>query len=663
MIASNRATDRGRQDDDRRQAVDPTRGRSFLASVRSFGDTGLMVFTTDLVAARQVAGLIAEERTSGAAPADLGDVVVGFGGVLVTFPLASALDSALDSALASVEAGGSPDPWPARRQWLAEILAIAETDHRRGAPDLYQRAGSPGSDAESPPTLRTHYLPVVFDGPDLDDSARRLDIDTADLVALITDRPLTVALVGFAPGFAYLDGIAPPLAALPRLQTPRPSVPAGSVAVGGGYAGIYPRSSPGGWRLLGTTPITLFDPTRPPYVALAVGDVVHFVAESSPGRPRTAPVFDQPSVASVGPGNAPRESDAVDTHDARDRTSPPVPTPPYFEVLEPGLYTTVQDGGRSAVAAMGIPTAGAADPDALLLANLLVGNAPQAAALECTAIGPRLLLRAPDETVVHVAVVGASADSVTLNVDGWTVPSGTVTPLRDGSTVAVSAIGPGLRAVLAVSGSLTVPAVVGSRSSDMLSGLGPGPLRPGQLLSIGKPGRPRGHLVQSPGADETGPIVLRMVPGPHGDNDNGDNGDDGDTGDNGTAGDQREALVGTQWTVDAQCDRIGVRLSAPVTDHRSTRPTIPSVPMGIGAIQVPPDGRPIVLLVDHGTLGGYPVIGCVIAADRSRLGQLTPGDAVRFEACTAAEATSLHRRHQQELVSRVTGWYPTQAAT
>jgi KipI family sensor histidine kinase inhibitor len=131
---------------------------------------------------------------------------------------------------------------------------------------------------------RTVEIPVVYggeSGPDLDSAAAELGITARQLAQRHAAGEYVVAMIGFAPGFPYLIGLDPALA-LPRLATPRTSVPAGSVAIGGAQTGLYPRESPGGWRLLGRTPMTLFDPTREPPALLAPGDRVRFVAVDAP---------------------------------------------------------------------------------------------------------------------------------------------------------------------------------------------------------------------------------------------------------------------------------------------------------------------------------------------------------------------------------------------
>jgi allophanate hydrolase subunit 2 len=176
--------------------------------------------------------------------------------------------------------------------------------------------------------------------------------------------------------------------------------------------------------------------------------------------------------------------------------------------------------------------------------------------------------------------------------------------VADGQIVRVGRIGGGLRAYLGVAGGLRTPLLFGSRSSDTLSGLGVGLLRVGDHLARGAPSRVRGAL-DLPHAPRGGPVVLRSVPGP-----------DGPTAD----------LTETTWKVADASDRVGVRLVPARGPGLRPMPPRASMPVVTGAVQVPPDGRPIALLPDHATLGGYPVVACVATVDLPLLGQLAPGD-------------------------------------
>ena len=496
--------------------------------------------------------------------------------------------------------------------------------------DLVGRSGVGNHPAGEPdPTVRHRSvdIPVSFDGPDLDAVAGIIGGTPAEVIDLLTGADLQVAFVGFAPGFPYLVGLPPELAAVPRLGTPRVSVPAGSVAVGGGFASVYPRATPGGWHLLGRTAVQLFDPEHPPYALLRTGDRVRF------------------RVAGPGAGQ-----DGLDESGSRS-PGPPGPRQPmtarsgrFVEVLDPGLLSLVEDGGRQQVAALGIPRAGPVDPDAMRLANRLVGNPDGAATIEATKVGPTLRFTGS----AHVAVVAPSPEGQEVHIDGHPAGPG-VLPVEDGQVVSVGRVLGGLRAYMAVSGGFEPPPVVGSRSTDLLSGLGPGPLVAGDRLDLGPPNRPRGQLL--PPLDDppgrTGAAVVRVIAGPH------------------RLPSATEPLAAGPWTVGPASNRIGVRLTSPPRPGPGpvAGGRIPSMGMITGAVQLPPDGEPIILLCDHATVGGYPVIACVIAADLPVVGQLAPGDTVEFVAVDRATARRETARRQRALAERITGWFPTEAGT
>jgi biotin-dependent carboxylase-like uncharacterized protein len=273
-----------------------------------------------------------------------------------------------------------------------------------------------------------------------------------------------------------------------------------------------------------------------------------------------------------------------------------------LEVLDPGPSTAVQDLGRPGLAALGVPRSGAFDRAAAGLANRLVGNPPRAAVLEVTLGG--LCLRLLQATTV--AVTGATCPGLEPNAP-VTLPAGAV--VRLGRPAA------GLRSYLAVRGGIDVPEVLGSRSTDLLSGLGPSPLGAGDTIPIGRPdpatapsGVPAGP--QRPPS----PVVLAAVLGPRTD---------------WFAPGAVEQLISAQWIVRPDSDRVGVRLHGPALTRRRVE-ELPSEPTIPGAVQVPPDGRPIVFGPDAPVTGGYPVIAVLTERALDLAAQLRPGDPVRL---------------------------------
>jgi biotin-dependent carboxylase-like uncharacterized protein len=258
-------------------------------------------------------------------------------------------------------------------------------------------------------------------------------------------------------------------------------------------------------------------------------------------------------------------------------------------VERPGLLTTVQDLGRPGLAHLGVPRAGAVDEPALRRANRLVGNLPGAAALEVTAVGPVLRFEVDATVAVH--------DRARF------VPAGAV--------LDVGPVPRGLRSYVAVRGGVDVPPVLGSRSTCTLSGLGPPPLAVGHRLRVGRDvlGEPRAVVPPALPAEP----VLRLLPGPRADAL--------------TSGGGR-ALVRTPWRVSAAGDRTAVRLEGPALE-RVPQGELPSEGLVAGAVQVPPDGRPVLFLAPPPT-GGYPVVAVVRDEDRWLAAQCPPGAVLRF---------------------------------
>ncbi len=553
-------------------------------------------------------------------------------------------------------------------------------------------------------------LAVVYDGPDLAEVAQLTGLSPGDVVARHAAGEYTVGWLGFSPGFGYLTGLDPVLASVPRLAEPRLRVPAGSVAIAGGLAAVYPSTSPGGWRLLGRTSAALWDPDRNPPALLAPGMRVRFrsvdalpdtaappaarstppAARSTPPGPRSAPPT---TAATAPPDHQGAPAPAAARADQQAVPSPPSVPPasgqpgdfhdrgswspnsgrylprswkngPAIEVIKPGPLATVQDLGRPGYGHLGVPPSGAADVASLRLANRLVGNADDAAGIEFT-LG-RAALRFP--AGARVAVTGAP---VPLTVEpaadeaARDMPHGSAFEVPTGSVLRVGAPTAGVRSYLAVRGGVGVPPVLGSRSADLRSGLGPAALRPGDALPLVAPGPGSPMAAPGPGspmaapgpgspmaapgpgspmaapgpgspmaapgpasltaAEATGvqptviPVagetaVLHVVPGPR---------------DDWFAPDALRELCAGTYVVTPASDRTGLRLDGPVLPFAG-RGELLSEGVVTGALQVPHGGRPILLLADHPVTGGYPVIATVVSADIGLAAQLRPGSKLRF---------------------------------
>ncbi|GAB2882283.1 5-oxoprolinase subunit C family protein [Streptomyces mayteni] len=280
-------------------------------------------------------------------------------------------------------------------------------------------------------------------------------------------------------------------------------------------------------------------------------------------------------------------------------------------VVATGPLATVQDQGRPGYAELGVPRSGAVDRPALALANRLVGNPADAAGVEATLGGLRLRARGPG--VLYVAVTGAPGP---VAVGGVPAPFGAPLPLRDGALLEVGAPASGLRSYVAVRGGVDVPPVLGSRATDLLSGLGPEPLRPGATLPVGAPAAPFFGVDQAPCSAPPEEFTLRVLPGPR---------------DDWFTGEAAERLQSARWTATSRSNRIGIRLAGPALD-RARAGELPAEGMVSGALQVPPNGQPVLFLADHPVTGGYPVIAVVHGADLPLAGQIPPGAGVRFLA-------------------------------
>ncbi|MDC0769739.1 biotin-dependent carboxyltransferase family protein [Streptomyces sp. HD] len=278
-------------------------------------------------------------------------------------------------------------------------------------------------------------------------------------------------------------------------------------------------------------------------------------------------------------------------------------------VVRAGALTTVQDLGRPGHAHLGVPRSGALDRPAATLVNRLVGNAPEAAVLETTLNGCAVRPR----STVTVAVGGAPCR---VTVDGRPVAWGAPVRMRAGAVLDVGAAVRGVRSYVAVSGGIAVEPVLGSRSTDLLSGLGPPPLTDGAVLPLGPPTPLHARVDVAPQPAPPAELVLRVTPGPR---------------DDWFTPEAVRVLTSRTYRVSPASNRIGLRTDGPALERALTR-ELPSEGVVLGAVQVPPDGRPVVFLADHPTTGGYPVIAVVRTADLPAAAQAVPGTPVRFVA-------------------------------
>ncbi|WP_040800165.1 biotin-dependent carboxyltransferase family protein [Nocardia higoensis] len=291
-----------------------------------------------------------------------------------------------------------------------------------------------------------------------------------------------------------------------------------------------------------------------------------------------------------------------------------------MRVLAVGPAATVQDLGRPGWFDSGVGVAGAADRASLRLANRLVGNPEDAAAIEVLLGG----LAVSAERPCVVAITGAPAPA---SVDGIPVGHASVLVLDEGQTLRLGLAASGLRTYLAIRGGVAVEPVLGSRSRDTLAGLGPEPLRPGDRIPVGPPPRTWPPVDFAPSGPFPEVMEVHAMPGPRAD----------------WFADPA-ALFAGEWSVAAETDRVGARL------HRRTGPPLRRAierelrteGMALGAVQVPPSGEPVVFLADHPITGGYPVIAVVRSVDVDLVAQARPGQRLRFR-CADLSARSARR--------------------
>ena len=278
-------------------------------------------------------------------------------------------------------------------------------------------------------------------------------------------------------------------------------------------------------------------------------------------------------------------------------------------VVRAGALTTVQDRGRPGYAHLGVPRSGALDAPAAALVNRLAGNAPDAAVLETTLNGCAVR---PRSTVV--AAVGGAPCPVT--VGGRPAAWGAPVVVPAGELLEVGTARSGVRSYVAVSGGIAVEPVLGSRATDLLSGLGPAPLADGTVLPLGRPSGPHARVDVVPQPSPPAELVLRVTLGPR---------------DGWFTPEAVRAFTSRAYRVSSASNRIGLRTEGPALERARTG-ELPSEGVVLGAVQVPPDGRPVVFLADHPTTGGYPVIAVVRAADLPATALAVPGTPVRFVA-------------------------------
>jgi KipI family sensor histidine kinase inhibitor len=499
---------------------------------------------------------------------------------------ASDLDEAMRLNLAWEGVPGVVERIPGARTVLVRFDPL-----RVSATDLASALAATEVGSGELPGAGEAVVPVHYDGEDLDEAASLLGVSTDELVHRHLAADWRVAFSGFAPGFGYVVS-GDPLFDVPRRSSPRTRVPAGSVALAGQFTGVYPRESPGGWQLIGRTDAVMWDIDRDPPALLAPGATVRFEH-----------VRAQVRLGESGHAQPPRAGHSPSAH-----------TGAAVEVVRTSLQLLVQDAGRPGYAALGVSASGAADRRAMRDANRAVGNAASAAVLESVG-GAVLRFRGAGVA----AVAGAIGALILTEADGTvrSVTHGEPFATVDGDELALGHPERGLRYVIAVRGGLGAADALGSQASDTLAGLGPEALAAGAVVPVGDaaahPVEPDALPRDLPAPGDV--VELEITLGPR---------------DDWFTAAALAALTDQEWTVTPRSDRVGIRLQGDVPLERSIGGELPSEGAVTGAIQVPPDGQPVLFLPDHPLTGGYPIIGALTDRSLDLAGQLAPGVRLRF---------------------------------
>ena len=482
---------------------------------------------------------------------------------------------------------------------IEEMVPAARTLMIRFRPETVSAAALAGDiatrdlSAKIAPSENLVEIPVRYDGEDLGDVAELTGLSVEEVIGRHTESEFTVAFCGFAPGFGYLVGGDPALH-VPRRKSPRTRIPAGSVALAGAFSGVYPQASPGGWQIIGTTPVKMWDIDRDPGALFQPGYRVRF--------------FDMEKAEKTVslPASTPRAPKTVAAEAAQ------------FKVLAAPMPAVFQDLGRFGQTGQGVSASGALDRGAFNAVNRVVGNPAGTPALELTLGG--FSFESNARAVIGLA--GASCPVTVRDAAGRDREFAAYQPiaLEPGDTVTIGHPKTGMRAYLAVRGGFDVAPVLGSAATDTLAVVGPEPVVSGTVLALKNDSKGLTSVssdeipaVDLPSAGDV--VTLDVVLGPRTDwfTQKG-----------------IETLTGQLWQVTPQSSRVGIRLAGEVPLERRDSAELPSEGTATGAIQVPHSGQPVLFLADHPLTGGYPVIGAVAEYHLDLAGQVPINAKIRF---------------------------------
>ena len=449
-------------------------------------------------------------------------------------------------------------------------------------------------------------IPVCYEdsefAPDLADVAEHTGLSMEEVIRRHHSRDYLIYMLGFLPGFPYLGGMDEQLET-PRLETPRTKIPAGSVAIGGKQAGLYPSDSPGGWRIIGRTPLKVFDAERSPACLYEAGDRIRFV-------PITRAQFDEIAAREGAScdSSAPEAASTTASHQVV-AAKPRYVCTSGIKILDAGMCTTVQDKGRFGFEHLGIGQSGVMDAESFSLGNAIAGNTDNAACLEATVLGPSIEFTLPCEFVITGGICNAALDDnlIEMNKKYQT---------HEGSVLKCGFIKKGLRSYICFKGGLLVPEVFGSRSTNLKSKTGGyygRKLEAGDQIAVGFCAGETGMHMSALDI-ESGVLVLNCTRGSQFSD---------------FSSDAVKKFENGIFTVLPQSDRMGIRFSGESLDCGKTDIISDAIPFG--AVQITSAGLPVVMAADRQTTGGYAKIACVTRHSMCLLAQAVPGTKVRFK--------------------------------
>lgn len=431
-------------------------------------------------------------------------------------------------------------------------------------------------------------IPIQYNGEDLAQVAALQGLSVADVIAKHQQSVWDVAFIGFAPGFAYLSSPDQPFSDIPRLSVPRKKIPASSLGLAGQYSGIYPKDSPGGWQLIGTAMQKMWDLERQNPALLLPGMQVHFEDVTHLPVSVQVPAQIRPTLSAATPA---------------------------FKITAPSLQMLIQDEGRFNQTNIGVGSAGALDLTSMHLANRIVGNPSNSAVIEVLNGG----LKAKVQHALILAVTGAISNIHVKFANGEQADfdSYQAIALDAEDEFHIQTPTAGLRNYLAIRGGFDLTPVLNSYSFDSLAMLGPAPLNVGDVLYQGNVSTTNiSHETANanlPIAGET--VELDIVMGPRTD----------------WFDDQSITLLCQQaWLVTNESNRVGLRLAGSIPLSRTITHELESEATSIGALQIPPNGQPVLFMKDHPLTGGYPVIASVAKHHWDVLAQIPVGCQIKF---------------------------------